>query len=77
MKWRRYYQFLLLYYFILLLEGDALDIVSNKVTHAFIDGRIINLSNDQEKNYLKYRSKYGLEIENKEWILFIKFKNFN
>jgi hypothetical protein len=47
-------------------EGDALDIVSNKVTHAFIDGRIINLSNDQEKNYLKYRSKYGLEIENKE-----------
>ena len=47
-------------------QGDALDIVSNKVTHAFIDGRIINLSNDQEKNYLKYRSKYGLDLENKE-----------
>jgi imidazolonepropionase-like amidohydrolase len=41
-------------------EGDALDIITNKVTNAFIDGRKINLVNEQEKNYLKYKKKYNL-----------------
>lgn len=42
-------------------EGDALDVISNKITHAFIKGTKINLSNHQTENYLKYASKYGLE----------------
>ena len=42
-------------------EGDALDIITNKVTHAFIDGRQIDLVNEQEKNYLKYKKKYNLK----------------
>ena len=41
-------------------EGDALEISTNKISHAFIDGRRIDLSNSQEKNYLKYCKKYGL-----------------
>jgi len=42
-------------------EGDALDVISNKITHAYIKGTKINLSNHQTENYLKYTSKYGLE----------------
>ncbi|MDG2343908.1 MAG: amidohydrolase family protein [Flavobacteriales bacterium] len=42
-------------------EGDALDIITNKVTHAFIDGRQLDLVNEQEKNYLKYKKKYNLK----------------
>ncbi len=42
-------------------EGDALDIISNKVTYAFIDGRRIELKNEQEKNYIKYKKKYNLK----------------
>ena len=45
-------------------QGDALDIRTNKIIHAYIDGRKIDLSNDQEKNYLKYCKKYGLDPEN-------------
>ena len=41
-------------------EGDALDILTNKVTNAFIDGRQIDLINEQEKNYFKYKKKYKL-----------------
>ena len=41
-------------------EGDALDILTNKVTNAFIDGRQIDLINEQEKNYFKYKKKYNL-----------------
>ena len=41
-------------------EGDALDILTNKVTNAFIDGRQINLINEQERNYIKYKKKYNL-----------------
>ncbi len=42
-------------------SGDAFDIISNNVEIAFINGRKISLSNDQIKNYLKYKEKYGLE----------------
>lgn len=35
-------------------EGDALDINSNDVTYAFIQGRKINLSNPQKELYIKY-----------------------
>jgi|TARA_B110001450_G_scaffold208141_1_gene198752 imidazolonepropionase-like amidohydrolase len=45
-------------------QGDALEISTNKIIHAFIDGRKIDLSNDQKKNYLKYCEKYGLDPEN-------------
>ena len=44
-------------------NGDALEIMKNKITHAFIDGREIDLSNDQIKNYEKYCEKYGLELK--------------
>lgn len=42
-------------------EGDALDMMTNKVVIAFIDGRMINLDNHQKRNYNKYKTKYGLE----------------
>ena len=41
-------------------KGDALDIISNKLSYAFIDGKKIDLSNEQEKNYIKYCKKYGI-----------------
>ncbi len=39
-------------------SGDALDMRTNNVTHAFIQGRAIDLSNRQKKLYEKYKSKY-------------------
>lgn len=39
-------------------EGDALDMRTNVVTHAFIQGREINLNNKQKELYLKYKKKY-------------------
>lgn len=39
-------------------EGDALDMMGNKVTMAFIDGREIDLTNRQLELYLKYQGKY-------------------
>ena len=44
-------------------EGDALNVISNKIIHAFIKGNNIDLSNHQTKNYLKYASKYGIEAK--------------
>jgi len=41
-------------------SGDAFDMISNKIEIAFINGRRISLSNDQIKNYLKYKKKYGI-----------------
>lgn len=40
-------------------EGDALDMRTNKLTHAFITGRLINLETHQTKLYNKYKEKYG------------------
>ena len=41
-------------------SGDAFDMISNNIEIAFINGRRISLSNDQIKNYLKYKKKYGI-----------------
>lgn len=39
--------------------GDALDMMGNDVTLAFIDGRKINLDNRQKELFRMYRGKYG------------------
>lgn len=41
-------------------EGDALDQLTNNVTEAFIDGRKINLDNQQKELYKTYQEKYHL-----------------
>lgn len=43
-----------------LSRGDALDMLTNDVTMAFIQGRNIDLDNHQKQNDRKYRAKYGL-----------------
>ncbi len=40
-------------------EGDALDIRTNKLTHAFIDGRKISLETHQTKLWKRYSKKYS------------------
>lgn len=40
-------------------EGDALDMRTNKVAHAFIDGRKVSLTGMQENLNAKYKEKYG------------------
>ena len=42
-------------------EGDALDMISNNVVKAFIDGKEIELPNEQLQLYNKYKQKYGLK----------------
>ncbi|MBC7863337.1 MAG: amidohydrolase [Bacteroidia bacterium] len=42
-------------------EGDALDMRTNKVLYAFIEGRKLNLKNSQEIQYEKYLKKYGVK----------------
>ncbi|MCX7744263.1 MAG: amidohydrolase family protein [Flavobacteriales bacterium] len=44
-----------------LSNGDALDMSTNKLTHAFIQGRSINLDSHQEALYRMYMSKFGLK----------------
>ena len=43
-------------------EGDALDIRTNYLTHAFIQGRTIDLDNRQRELYRKFQTKYGAEL---------------
>ena len=38
--------------------GDALDMVGNQLTHAFIDGREISLETYQTKLWKRYSGKY-------------------
>ncbi len=40
-------------------DGDALDPITNMVTAAFIDGRSIDLSNQQKELYRRYKEKYS------------------
>jgi len=40
-------------------EGDALDMRTNKLSHAFIDGRNISLETHQTKLYKRYKEKYS------------------
>ncbi|MCB9198827.1 MAG: amidohydrolase family protein, partial [Flavobacteriales bacterium] len=42
-------------------KGDALDVITNDITLAIIDGRKIDLNNHQKENYEKYKSKYELK----------------
>lgn len=42
-------------------KGDALDMLGNHLTRAFIDGREITLPSKQQTLYRKYMQKYGLE----------------
>jgi imidazolonepropionase-like amidohydrolase len=39
-------------------KGDALDMKTNEVVHAFIQGRKIDLTNKQTELYIKYKKKY-------------------
>jgi imidazolonepropionase-like amidohydrolase len=39
-------------------EGDALDMRTNKLTHAFIDGKKLNLNTRQKDLYERYQEKY-------------------
>ena len=41
--------------------GDALDMRSNNVTHAFVKGKQIDLNNEQKELYEKYKNKYGIK----------------
>ena len=40
-------------------EGDALDVKTNVLTHAFIDGRMISLETHQTELYKRYKEKYS------------------
>jgi imidazolonepropionase-like amidohydrolase len=40
-------------------EGDALDMRTNKVSHAFINGRAISLETHQTKLWKRYKAKYN------------------
>ncbi len=42
-------------------SGDALDMKTNNVTLAFVQGRFIVLDNHQSRNYKKYKGKYKLD----------------
>lgn len=41
--------------------GDLLDMKSSNVTHAFIQGREVNLDNKHKQLYERYKHKYGLK----------------
>ena len=45
-----------------LSEGDALDMRTNSLTHAWIEGRDIDLDNRQRQLYRKFQMKYGAEV---------------
>lgn len=42
-------------------EGDILDMRTSIITHAFIAGKAVNLTNQQTELYLKYKAKYGIK----------------
>jgi hypothetical protein len=46
---------------IVVSDGDLLDMMTNKVKLAFINGKPVNLVNEQQLLYEKYKSKYGLK----------------
>ena len=45
-----------------LSEGDALDMRTNSLTHAWIEGRQLDLDNRQRQLYRKFQTKYGAEV---------------
>jgi imidazolonepropionase-like amidohydrolase len=42
-------------------DGDLLDMKTNKVVAAYINGKPVNLVNEQQMLYEKYKSKYGVK----------------
>jgi Amidohydrolase family len=42
-------------------EGDLLDMMTSKVTHAFIQGRKIDLNNKHTQLFERYKYKYGIK----------------
>jgi len=48
---------------IIVSEGDILDIMTSNVTHAFIQGRQINLDNKHKQLYKQYKEKYSHESD--------------
>jgi imidazolonepropionase-like amidohydrolase len=46
---------------IVVSEGDILDMRTNKVTYAFIQGRQVDLNNKQKQLFEKYKYKYGIK----------------
>ncbi|GAB2818728.1 amidohydrolase family protein [Ferruginibacter profundus] len=46
---------------IVVSDGDILDMKSNSITHAFIQGREVNLTNKQTQLFDKYKYKYGIK----------------
>ena len=44
-------------------QGDALDMRTNRLSHAFIDGRKISLQTHQTELYKRYANKYGQQIQ--------------
>ena len=40
-------------------DGDALDQLTNQIIEAYIDGRKINLHNQQKELYNRYKAKYS------------------
>ena len=45
---------------IIVSKGDALDMRTNQLTQAFVQGRFMRLTNHQDDLYNKYKKKYGL-----------------
>ena len=45
---------------IIVSDGDLLDIKTNNISYAFIQGRQINLDNKQKQLYERYKIKYGI-----------------
>lgn len=48
---------------IIISDGDALDMMTNNITYAFIQGRLINLDNVQKQLYKRYSDKYQLKAD--------------
>lgn len=48
---------------IVISEGDALDMRTNNISNAFIQGRSINLDNVHKQLYKRYADKYGIKAE--------------
>ena len=46
---------------IIVSQGDILDMRSNQLSHAFIQGRSISLDNKQKQLYERYKHKYGIK----------------
>jgi len=46
---------------IVVSEGDILDMKTNNITYAFIQGRQISLDNKQKQLFEKYKYKYGIK----------------